>query len=136
MEQKLKKGEADIKIDFKTSTITVFKETLEVIKNPEFIEIKVNPKEKLLVLSPVMFGAPVLGHTKVNKKQVEKMQCFDMVASTIVYKLGELMGILDYKSQYLIHGKFSSSMDGIVFDLKDYVIVPKTKKGFDEKGKY
>lgn len=107
---------AQMSIDMKRSRFRIFKNTLEVLGHPAYIQFLINPEE--LFIAVLGSDKPIAGGT-ANRIRVETNGgSVEFYSSTMLNAICSIYGDLDYKYTYHLTGEFDSINRVAYFSLR------------------
>lgn len=93
-----------ITIDPKKNRIRMFKSMLHLLDEPNYIQLLVNPEQKLFVIRSIEKEAPYAQTFKVNKHVQNTDNSYELYSGTLITKLCVILGITDVSCSYRMTG--------------------------------
>lgn len=107
-----------ITIDPRKKRIRMFKSMLHLLEEPNYIQLLVNPEQKLFVIRAVEKEAPYAQTFKINKHIQNTDNSYELYSGTLVGKLCSILGVTDESYSYRMTGSvvLAQKMAAFSFD--------------------
>ena len=89
-------------IDTKKRRLRIYKQTLALLDNPEYIQLLVNPEKKMILLCPAT--SRQASCERIKWKQLNENQCCEIYSTSFVEKLILLSNVWDKNMSYKLTG--------------------------------
>ena len=106
-----------LSVDLKKYCIRLHKATYRLIGQPKYIQLLVNPKERVVAVRAIVKGSKDSQAYKINKVRMESDHSYEIYSRSFVEKLWELTDGLDNGYSYRLNGKVYLSQNAAVFPL-------------------
>ena len=106
-----------LSVDLKKYCIRLHKATYRLIGQPKYIQLLVNPKERVVAVRAISKGSKDSQAYKNNKVRMESDHSYEIYSRSFVEKLWELTDGLDNGCSYRLSGKVYLSQNAAVFPL-------------------
>lgn len=110
-----KTSQATIVIDLKYHRIRIHRSTLQLLGNPDYIQLLVNPDSHVIALLPSN-QQDYLAH-KIYRKKLSDKQCFELYSKPLVETITRLCYQWQSDCSYRMDGQKISSQNIILFSL-------------------
>ncbi len=106
-------------IDLKKNRIRIHKTTLHMIGDPSFINLLVNPEEKLIAIKKS--SAKDKAALRIRDKQLSNGNCVEFGCRNLLLLLNDIDDSWKTNSSYRIYGKYNKGECLAQFSLKDSI---------------
>lgn len=112
-----------ISVNLKRPLIRIYKDTLHLIGNPDYVLLLVNPKECSLAVLPSDGSDPKAHH--ISKSSLINKKSFELYSTPLVKNLRNLCSDWENNKAYRIYGKATSDKTVIKFNMADAISINK-----------
>ena len=106
-------------IDLKKNRIRIHKTTLHMIGDPSFINLLVNPKEKLFAIKKS--SAKDKSALRIRSNQLDDGNCVECGCRDLILLLNDIDNSWQINSSYRIYGKYNKGECLAQFSIKDSI---------------
>ncbi|XVG96649.1 hypothetical protein ACGCUP_03910 [Eubacteriales bacterium KG125] len=106
-------------IDLKKNRIRIHKTTLHMIGDPSFINLLVNPKEKLIAIKKS--SAKDKSALRIRSNQLNDGNCVEFGCRDLILLLKDIDNSWQINSSYRIYGKYNKGECLAQFSIKDSI---------------
>lgn len=109
---------AKISLDLKKNRIRVYKSTLHKLGNPSFIQLLVNPRDRVVAIRCIdkpLSGEPV---HKISEQRMVSDNSYEIYSQSFLRKLFEIVPELESSGLYRMDGKTIPQHKVAIFYLK------------------
>lgn len=103
-----------ITIDAKHSRIRFYRTFLKEIGKPEYVELMIDPKEKILAVKK---NNNTLKYTAKLNSHVKKKHCYELYSQNLIKELFKLLGWTDTNCSYKVIGTIDEATQTAFFNL-------------------
>ena len=111
-------------IDTKKRRLRIYKQTLALLDNPEYIQLLVNPEKKMILLCPAT--SRQASCERIKRKQLNENQCCEIYSTSFVEKLMLLSNVWDKNMSYKLTGTLLPKQKFILYHMEDAVSLTDT----------
>ena len=111
-------------IDTKKRRLRIYKQTLALLDNPEYIQLLVNPEKKMILLCPAT--SRQASCERIKLKQLNENQCCEIYSTSFVEKLMLLSNVWDKNMSYKLTGTLLPKQKFILYHMEDAVSLTDT----------
>ena len=111
-------------IDTKKRRLRIYKQTLALLDNPEYIQLLVNPEKKMILLCPAT--SRQASCEWIKWKQLNENQCCEIYSTSFVEKLMLLSNVWDKNMSYKLTGTLLPKQKFILYHMEDAVSLTDT----------
>ena len=111
-------------IDTKKRRLRIYKQTLALLDNPEYIQLLVNPEKKMILLCPAT--SRQASCERIMWKQLNENQCCEIYSTSFVEKLMLLSNVWDKNMSYKLTGTLLPKQKFILYHMEDAVSLTDT----------
>lgn len=111
-------------IDTKKRRLRIYKQTLALLDNPEYIQLLVNPEKKMILLCPST--SRQASCERIKWKQLNENQCCEIYSTSFVEKLMLLSNVWDKNMSYKLTGTLLPKQKFILYHMEDAVSLTDT----------
>lgn len=111
-------------IDTKKRRLRIYKQTLALLDNPEYIQLLVNPEKKMILLCPAT--SHQASCERIKWKQLNENQCCEIYSTSFVEKLMLLSNVWDKNMSYKLTGTLLPKQKFILYHMEDAVSLTDT----------
>ena len=111
-------------VDTKKRRLRIYKQTLALLDNPEYIQLLVNPEKKMILLCPA--ASRQASCERITWKQLNENQCCEIYSTSFVEKLMLLSNDWDKNMSYKLTGTLLPKQKFILYHMDDAVSLTDT----------
>lgn len=94
-----------LSIDLKKYRIRIHKITLEMLGNPKYVQLLINPQSKIIALRPSSQGE--YSAHRVNLELLEDGYCCELYSYSFMHRLCQINSTWKYNQSYRIYGNLA-----------------------------
>lgn len=113
-------------IDMKKSRIRIHKRTLQMLGNPSYIQLLVNPISQTIAVKRTT-GADHLSH-RIHENEIRHHKCCELYSRNFLKALRSASSALEDKKTYRIYGTLIESCHLVQFSMEDSIPVSNPQK--------
>lgn len=118
-------------IDMKKSRIRIHRRTLQMLGNPAYIQLLVNPESRTIAVKCTT-GSDHLSH-RIPEGELLRHKCYELYSRNLLKALCSASSGWTDKETYLIYGTLIESRHLVQFSMEDSIPVNNLQKGVQNK---